>query len=83
MIQPDLFRATRPKPSAPVSLASTGQFVADPRGAAHFIHPCAVCGDPNAAFGTNVRLRAAIAAGDPRLAGVWLCHRCEAANNGS
>jgi hypothetical protein len=81
MIQPDLFGGARAKPvaSAP-SLPATGQFVADPRGgASHFIHSCAVCGAPDAAFGSNVRLRAAIAAKDPRLAGTWLCTLCATA----
>ncbi len=76
----DLFEtANRPPPRPPAApaLQPTGRFVADPRGgAAHFTHHCAVCGVLDAPFGRDVHLRDAIAAGDARRAGVWLCFGC-------
>ena len=38
-----------------------------------FIHPCEVCGNPVAPFGTGVRLRSAIEARDATKAGRWFC----------
>ena len=39
----------------------------------HFIHPCSVCGDPNAGFGYGVYLRTAIKTKDSSKAGTWFC----------
>ena len=44
-------------------------FRAKSSGAIVFIHPCCVCGKPNAPFGCNVNLRGPA----PRYAGDWFC----------
>eukprot|EP01037_Dinobryon_pediforme_P020154 gene20154-20704_t len=48
----------------------TGTWTRDPVGGAmHFEYPCGVCGAKDAPYGSNVRLREAIAKKDPTLAG--------------
>lgn len=60
-----------------VEVGFTGRFVAD-GGGVHFTHPCGLCGSAVAPFGYGVRLRAAIGAGEAKLAGRWLCATCRA-----
>jgi len=72
-------RAAAPAPAKP-SITPTGRFTPDPvGGAAHFEHDCGRCGAPHAMLGENVRLRAAINAGNAALAGTWLCVACDSA----
>ncbi len=77
----DLFeaasRAKRSAAPAKLAIPPTGRFVPDPvGGASHFVHACGRCGADVAPFGRDVRLRAAITAGNPALAGTWLCMAC-------
>jgi hypothetical protein len=75
----DLFSTTEVRapqvPKRESTVAFTGRFVAD-SGSVHFTHPCGLCGHAVAPFGYDARLRAAIGAGDAKLAGRWLCSGC-------
>ena len=43
-----------------------------------FVHPCAVCGVDNAAYGYDVKLRYAIKHRDSKYAGTWFCKEIKA-----
>lgn len=67
-----------PPPAAPVvhrTVVPTAKRVATPLGFA-LDHPCGACGAAVAPFGFGVSIRAAMATGDRRRAGLWLCRAC-------
>lgn len=74
----DLFSPARrapPPQAAPRAVAYTARRVAT-GGGMGIEHPCGLCGAKVAPFGSGVSLRAALATGDAKRAGKWLCSAC-------